>query len=162
MTSYRVTQLNVCLSHFLSLSQAYSVYDEEIGYCQGQSFLAAVLLLHVSKHAFRFCFLFRIQNNKMSQYCNELLHKLGPRYLVGVESTNVWQHVDSPSYIVSIFIYWALIYIKYNYICLILINGRTGFWWFSFSQGFQSKFSVAAGMLFFSWVKSNKLSRLIL
>jgi len=28
--------------------QAYSVYDEEIGYCQGQSFLAAVLLLHVS------------------------------------------------------------------------------------------------------------------
>lgn len=30
------------------LHQAYSVYDEEIGYCQGQSFLAAVLLLHVS------------------------------------------------------------------------------------------------------------------
>lgn len=28
--------------------KAYSVYDEEIGYCQGQSFLAAVLLLHVS------------------------------------------------------------------------------------------------------------------
>lgn len=27
--------------------QAYSVYDEEIGYCQGQSFLAAVLLLHM-------------------------------------------------------------------------------------------------------------------
>ncbi|KAJ7308131.1 hypothetical protein JRQ81_008642 [Phrynocephalus forsythii] len=26
---------------------AYSVYDEEIGYCQGQSFLAAVLLLHM-------------------------------------------------------------------------------------------------------------------
>lgn len=24
------------------------MYDEEIGYCQGQSFLAAVLLLHVS------------------------------------------------------------------------------------------------------------------
>lgn len=30
------------------LFQAYSVYDEEIGYCQGHSFLAAVLLLHVS------------------------------------------------------------------------------------------------------------------
>uniref|UniRef100_A0A3Q3XAT8 Rab GTPase-activating protein 1 n=1 Tax=Mola mola TaxID=94237 RepID=A0A3Q3XAT8_MOLML len=29
------------------LHQAYSVYDEEIGYCQGQSFLAAVLLLHM-------------------------------------------------------------------------------------------------------------------
>jgi hypothetical protein len=35
----------------VSLLQAYSVYDEEIGYCQGQSFLAAVLLLHVSTHA---------------------------------------------------------------------------------------------------------------
>lgn len=35
------------------LPQAYSVYDEEIGYCQGQSFLAAVLLLHVSSHISR-------------------------------------------------------------------------------------------------------------
>lgn len=35
------------------LLQAYSVYDEEIGYCQGQSFLAAVLLLHVSSHISR-------------------------------------------------------------------------------------------------------------
>jgi len=32
----------------MSLFQAYSVYDEEVGYCQGQSFLAAALLLHVS------------------------------------------------------------------------------------------------------------------
>ncbi|KAI7792968.1 putative rab GTPase-activating protein 1 [Triplophysa rosa] len=29
------------------ITKAYSVYDEEIGYCQGQSFLAAVLLLHM-------------------------------------------------------------------------------------------------------------------
>uniref|UniRef100_A0A8C7NZN1 Rab-GAP TBC domain-containing protein n=1 Tax=Oncorhynchus mykiss TaxID=8022 RepID=A0A8C7NZN1_ONCMY len=28
------------------ICKAYSVYDKEIGYCQGQSFLAAVLLLH--------------------------------------------------------------------------------------------------------------------
>lgn len=28
--------------------KAYSVYDEEINYCQGVSFLAASLLLHVS------------------------------------------------------------------------------------------------------------------
>uniref|UniRef100_A0A3Q3EKB5 Rab GTPase-activating protein 1 n=1 Tax=Labrus bergylta TaxID=56723 RepID=A0A3Q3EKB5_9LABR len=33
-----------CFTYFLT---AYSVYDEEIGYCQGQSFLAAVLLLHM-------------------------------------------------------------------------------------------------------------------
>ncbi|CAN0249007.1 unnamed protein product [Lampetra planeri] len=29
------------------ICKAYSIYDEEIGYCQGQSFLAAVLLLHM-------------------------------------------------------------------------------------------------------------------
>ncbi len=32
----------------LWLLQAYSVYDEEVGYCQGLSFVAAALLLHVS------------------------------------------------------------------------------------------------------------------
>ena len=30
------------------ISKAYSVYDEEVGYCQGFSFMAAVLLLQVS------------------------------------------------------------------------------------------------------------------
>lgn len=32
------------------ISKAYAVYDEEVGYCQGLSFLAAALLLHVSLH----------------------------------------------------------------------------------------------------------------
>eukprot|EP00064_Thunnus_orientalis_P005384 superscaffoldBa00000524_g5398 len=36
-----------CLQRSGSGFGAYSVYDEEIGYCQGQSFLAAVLLLHM-------------------------------------------------------------------------------------------------------------------
>ncbi|MPC09838.1 Rab GTPase-activating protein 1 [Portunus trituberculatus] len=31
------------------ISKAYAVYDEEVGYCQGLSFLAAALLLHMSK-----------------------------------------------------------------------------------------------------------------
>jgi hypothetical protein len=30
------------------ISKAYAVYDSEVGYCQGLSFLAATLLLHVS------------------------------------------------------------------------------------------------------------------
>lgn len=32
------------------ISKAYAVYDEEVGYCQGLSFLAAALLLHVSHY----------------------------------------------------------------------------------------------------------------
>ena len=30
-----------------NICKAYSVYDEEVGYCQGLSFIAAVLLLHM-------------------------------------------------------------------------------------------------------------------
>lgn len=30
------------------ISKAYSIYDEEVGYCQGLSFIIAVLLLQVS------------------------------------------------------------------------------------------------------------------
>lgn len=35
----------------LRMARAYAVYDHEVGYCQGLSFLAATLLLHVSKAA---------------------------------------------------------------------------------------------------------------
>ncbi|MGH0143013.1 UNVERIFIED_CONTAM: hypothetical protein FKN15_052309 [Acipenser sinensis] len=41
------------------LEEAYSVYDSEIGYCQGQSFLAAVLLLHMPEEQ-AFCVLVKI------------------------------------------------------------------------------------------------------
>lgn len=39
------------------ISKAYAVYDEEVGYCQGLSFLAAALLLHVSHIHFLICYL---------------------------------------------------------------------------------------------------------
>ncbi|EOB01565.1 Rab GTPase-activating protein 1 [Anas platyrhynchos] len=39
--------------------KAYSVYDEDIGYCQGQSFLAAVLLLHMPEEQ-AFCVFVKI------------------------------------------------------------------------------------------------------
>ncbi|XP_063128419.1 rab GTPase-activating protein 1-like isoform X1 [Rattus norvegicus] len=41
------------------ICKAYSVYDEDIGYCQGQSFLAAVLLLHMPEEQ-AFCVLVNI------------------------------------------------------------------------------------------------------
>lgn len=34
------------------VSKAYAVYDSEVGYCQGLSFIAASLLLHVSQRIF--------------------------------------------------------------------------------------------------------------
>ncbi|XP_059503694.1 rab GTPase-activating protein 1-like isoform X2 [Stegostoma tigrinum] len=41
------------------ICKAYSVYDEDVGYCQGQSFLAAVLLLHMPEEQ-AFCVLVKI------------------------------------------------------------------------------------------------------
>ncbi|XP_053549236.1 rab GTPase-activating protein 1-like isoform X1 [Bombina bombina] len=41
------------------ICKAYSLYDQDIGYCQGQSFLAAVLLLHMPEEQ-AFCVLVRI------------------------------------------------------------------------------------------------------
>lgn len=57
------------------VSKAYAVYDSEVGYCQGLSFLAATLLLHVNFHCFLvhliencfFCF-FRCLKNKLFVY----------------------------------------------------------------------------------------------
>ncbi|CAH2311235.1 rab GTPase-activating 1-like isoform X1 [Pelobates cultripes] len=52
------------------ICKAYSLYDEDIGYCQGQSFLAAVLLLHMPEEQ-AFCVLVRI----MYDYQFRILYK---------------------------------------------------------------------------------------
>ncbi|KAJ8680841.1 hypothetical protein QAD02_016628 [Eretmocerus hayati] len=44
------------------ISKAYAVYDEEIGYCQGLSFLVASLLLHMPEEQ-AFCVLVRLMYN---------------------------------------------------------------------------------------------------
>lgn len=54
------------------ISKAYSLYDEEVGYCQGLSFLAAALLLHMDDEK-AFCVLVRI----MYDYQLRDLFKLG-------------------------------------------------------------------------------------
>ncbi|KAK6024859.1 TBC domain protein, partial [Ostertagia ostertagi] len=54
------------------ISKAYSLYDEEVSYCQGLSFLAASLLLHMSEEQ-AFCTLVKI----MYDYQLRDLFKLG-------------------------------------------------------------------------------------
>ena len=44
---FRNLQEKLETGFFLIFLQAYSVYDSEIGYCQGQSFLIAALLLQM-------------------------------------------------------------------------------------------------------------------
>ena len=43
------------------ISKAYSVYDSEVGYCQGQSFLIAALLLQMPEEQ-AFGVLVKVQN----------------------------------------------------------------------------------------------------
>uniref|UniRef100_H2YCK4 Rab-GAP TBC domain-containing protein n=1 Tax=Ciona savignyi TaxID=51511 RepID=H2YCK4_CIOSA len=59
------------------ITKAYSVYDQEVGYCQGLSFLAAALLLHMPEEQ-AFCVLIKIMfdNNMRDLFKNgfESLH----------------------------------------------------------------------------------------
>ncbi|XP_010142557.1 PREDICTED: rab GTPase-activating protein 1-like, partial [Buceros rhinoceros silvestris] len=56
---FRVFQSLVSPQIYKWQVSAYSVYDEDIGYCQGQSFLAAVLLLHMPEEQ-AFCVFVKI------------------------------------------------------------------------------------------------------
>lgn len=57
------------------MSKAYAVYDSEVGYCQGLSFLAATLLLHVSLYL-KFALSKRIRIE--FGFITSLLSNLGP------------------------------------------------------------------------------------
>jgi len=45
---YFSTQLGPGQLSLFNLLKAYSLLDEEVGYCQGLSFIAGILLMHVS------------------------------------------------------------------------------------------------------------------
>ena len=38
--------------------KVYSIYDQEVGYCQGLGFIGGVLLMHVKFHSFLYFFSF--------------------------------------------------------------------------------------------------------
>ncbi len=46
-TKKKENKQNQIVFFFVVVEQAYSVRDEEVGYCQGLSFVIATLLIHV-------------------------------------------------------------------------------------------------------------------
>ena len=50
LSRVRSLSLSVDRTTLRDVLQAYSVRDEEVGYCQGLSFVIATLLIHVSEH----------------------------------------------------------------------------------------------------------------
>uniref|UniRef100_A0A674DMW5 Rab GTPase-activating protein 1-like n=1 Tax=Salmo trutta TaxID=8032 RepID=A0A674DMW5_SALTR len=99
------------------ICKAYSVYDEEIGYCQGQSFLAAVLLLHMPEEQ-AFCVLGRImyeyglrelyKNNFEDLHCKfyqleRLLQEQLPELWSHFQDLNLEAHMYASQWFLTLF-----------------------------------------------------------
>ncbi|KAG9483035.1 hypothetical protein GDO78_009133 [Eleutherodactylus coqui] len=99
------------------ICKAYSLYDEDIGYCQGQSFLAAVLLLHMPEEQ-AFCVLLRImydyqfrnlyKNNFEDLHCKffqleRLLQDQLPDLYAHFVSLNLEAHMYASQWFLSLF-----------------------------------------------------------
>ncbi|KAM5147926.1 rab GTPase-activating protein 1-like isoform 1-T1 [Mantella aurantiaca] len=99
------------------ICKAYSLYDEDIGYCQGQSFLAAVLLLHMPEEQ-AFCVLVRImydyqfrnlyKNNFEDLHCKffqleRLLQDQLPDLYSHFMSLNLEAHMYASQWFLSLF-----------------------------------------------------------
>ncbi|XP_075038257.1 rab GTPase-activating protein 1-like isoform X3 [Mixophyes fleayi] len=99
------------------ICKAYSLYDEDIGYCQGQSFLAAVLLLHMPEEQ-AFCVLVRImydyqfrnlyKNNFEDLHCKfyqleRLLQDQLPALYAHFMTLNLEAHMYASQWFLSLF-----------------------------------------------------------
>ncbi|XP_052445596.1 rab GTPase-activating protein 1-like isoform X1 [Carassius gibelio] len=99
------------------ICKAYSVYDEEIGYCPGQSFLAAVLLLHMPEEQ-AFCVLVKImykyglrdlyRNNFEDLHCKfyqleRLLQEQLPDLWAHFQDLNLEAHMYASQWFLTLF-----------------------------------------------------------
>uniref|UniRef100_A0A3Q2ZQX4 RAB GTPase activating protein 1 like n=1 Tax=Kryptolebias marmoratus TaxID=37003 RepID=A0A3Q2ZQX4_KRYMA len=99
------------------ICKAYSVYDEEIGYCPGQSFLAAVLLLHMPEEQ-AFCVLVKImyeyglrglyRNNFVDLHCKfyqleRLIQEQLPDLWAHFQELNLEAHMYASQWFLTLF-----------------------------------------------------------
>ncbi|KAG0721039.1 Rab GTPase-activating protein 1 [Chionoecetes opilio] len=119
------------------ISKAYAVYDEEVGYCQGLSFLAAALLLHMPEEQ-TFCVLKRVMFEyglrELFRDGFEVLHmrfyQLGK--LIEEHIPELWQHYQEQGVEVHMFAsQWFLtlytakfpLFMVFHYLDLFLLIG---------------------------------------
>ncbi|XP_042874491.1 rab GTPase-activating protein 1-like isoform X2 [Penaeus japonicus] len=119
------------------ISKAYAVYDEEVGYCQGLSFLAAALLLHMPEEQ-TFCVLGKIMFEyglrDLFKDGFEILHmrfyQLGK--LMEEQLPDVWQHFQEQGVEIHMFAsQWFLtlytakfpLFMVFHYLDLFLLTG---------------------------------------
>ncbi|KAM9326267.1 rab GTPase-activating protein 1-like isoform 1-T1 [Gastrophryne carolinensis] len=121
------------------ICKAYSLYDEDIGYCQGQSFLAAVLLLHMPEEQ-AFCVLVRImydyqfrnlyKNNFEDLHCKfyqleRLLQDQLPDLYSHFMSLNLEAHMYASQWFLSLFTAKFPLCMVFHIMDLLLCEGLT-------------------------------------
>ncbi|XP_053324560.1 rab GTPase-activating protein 1-like isoform X2 [Spea bombifrons] len=119
------------------LCKTYSLYDEDIGYCQGQSFLAAVLLLHMPEEQ-AFCVLVRImydyqfrnlyKNNFEDLHCKfyqleRLLQEQIPDLYSHFVSLNLEAHMYASQWFLSLFTAKFPLCMVFHIMDLLLLEG---------------------------------------
>ncbi|XP_072275809.1 rab GTPase-activating protein 1-like isoform X1 [Pyxicephalus adspersus] len=121
------------------ICKAYSLYDGDIGYCQGQSFLAAVLLLHMPEEQ-AFCVLVRImydyqfrnlyKNNFEDLHCKfyqleHLLQDQLPDLYSHFMSLNLEAHMYASQWFLSLFTAKFPLCMVFHIMDLLLCEGLT-------------------------------------
>ncbi|XP_039623159.1 rab GTPase-activating protein 1-like isoform X1 [Polypterus senegalus] len=119
------------------ICKAYSVYDEEIGYCQGQSFLAAVLLLHMPEEQ-AFCVLVKVmydyglrnlyRNNFEDLHCKfyqleRLLQEQLPDLYAHFVALNLEAHMYASQWFLTLFTAKFPLCMVFHIIDLLLCEG---------------------------------------
>ncbi|XP_075278737.1 rab GTPase-activating protein 1-like isoform X1 [Opisthocomus hoazin] len=119
------------------ICKAYSVYDEDIGYCQGQSFLAAVLLLHMPEEQ-AFCVFVKImydyglrdlyRNNFEDLHCKffqleKLLQEQLPDLYSHFSDLNLEAHMYASQWFLTLFTAKFPLCMVFHIIDLLLCEG---------------------------------------
>uniref|UniRef100_UPI00358DE5E4 rab GTPase-activating protein 1 isoform X3 n=1 Tax=Myxine glutinosa TaxID=7769 RepID=UPI00358DE5E4 len=119
------------------ICKAYSVYDDEIGYCQGQSFLAAVLLLHMPEEQ-AFSVLVKImfdyglrdlfRQNFEDLHCKfyileRLVQDLIPELSAHFTSINLEAHMYASQWFLTLFTAKFPLYMVFHIMDLLLCEG---------------------------------------
>ncbi|KAK7066764.1 Rab GTPase-activating protein 1 [Halocaridina rubra] len=119
------------------ISRAYAVYDEEVGYCQGLSFLAAALLLHMPEEQ-TFCVLvkimfeyglrdlfkdgFEILHMRFYQLA-KLMEELLPEIWLHFQEQGVEVHMFASQWFLTLYTAKFPLFMVFHYLDLFLLTG---------------------------------------
>eukprot|EP01135_Chromosphaera_perkinsii_P003691 Nk52_evm9s252 gene=Nk52_evmTU9s252 len=160
-----------------NVMKAYSVWDEEVGYCQGQAFIVGVLLMHMPEHE-AFWVLLRLMYGylreifKPDMEClqlllyqlNSLLGDMNPKLLAHFEEEGLTMTMVSSPWFLTIFAYQLPLQYVFRVLDICLLEGvhaifRIGLTLFSQYDDLLMKMELEQIMEFFRYQLRNKISK---